>query len=61
MYLAVAFVCYVNGSCVFLNGVEPIGTLDACVAANSLFETEAYKTKKVNLIRTDCFILPEDS
>jgi hypothetical protein len=61
MYLAVAFVCYVNGSCVFLNGVEPIGTLDACVAANSLFETEAYKTKKVNLIRTYCFILPEDS
>ena len=61
MYLAVAFICYVDGSCLFINGVEPLSTLDACVAVNSLVETEAYKNREINLITTDCFMLPKGS
>ena len=61
MYLAVAFVCYVNGSCIFINSQNTFETLDDCVSSNTEIESVGELNKEINLIRTDCFMTSKDS
>ena len=60
MFIPIAFMCFVNTECVWVNNIQPV-TLEECQLAGDQLKKTFIDSEKVVLVRTDCLPVETDS